>query len=70
MLDDIREQADGDYFLEDDDDDFVPPPPPKRHFLGMTPGQRFVIAIMLFIITCILSSFCLLVTETVVPPIF
>jgi hypothetical protein len=69
MLDDIRDQASEASFL-DDDEDFILPPPPERHFLGMTPGQRFVIALMLLIITCILSSFCLLVTETVVPPIF
>jgi hypothetical protein len=42
--------------------------PPKRTFLGMTPVQRFVIAVMLLLMTCILSSFFLLVSERITPP--
>jgi hypothetical protein len=38
---------------------------PRGHFLGMKPSQRFVIAVMLFMMTCILSAFCLMVTEKV-----
>jgi hypothetical protein len=34
----------------------------------MQPWQRFVIALMLLIMTCILSAFCLLVTEKIVLP--
>ena len=40
----------------------------KRYFLGMTPVQRFVVAVMLLIMTCILSSFFLLVSERIAPP--
>jgi hypothetical protein len=41
---------------------------PKRTFLGMTPVQRFVIAVMILLMTCILSSFFLLVSERITPP--
>jgi hypothetical protein len=64
MLDDLRNDASSYY----DDDDFQelskPAESPKR-FLGMTPFQRFVIALLLLIVTCILSAVCLLVTERV-----
>jgi hypothetical protein len=40
----------------------------KRYFLGMTPVQRFVIAVMILLMTCILSSFLLLVSERIAPP--
>jgi len=49
--------------------------PPARQgtrplFLGMTAAQRFVIVLMMFIMTCILGTFCLIVTEKIVPPFF
>lgn len=47
---------------------FKEAPPRKQYFLGMTPVQRFVIAIMILLMTCILSSFLLLVTERIAPP--
>jgi hypothetical protein len=64
MLDDLREDAD---FMEEDDDyqDFTPAAGPETQFLGMTPVQRFVIALMIFMMICILGSFFLLITETV-----
>ena len=75
MLDDLREQAsDSDYFdAEEETFDFEEQEvtyTPRREFLGMTPPQRFVIAVMLLFMTCILSTFCLLVTERVVLPGF
>jgi hypothetical protein len=66
MLDDFRQDADAGGFI--DDNGFKLPPPPKKHFLGMTPFQRFVIATMLLVISCVLASFALLVTEKVVIP--
>jgi hypothetical protein len=42
----------------------------KRYFLGLSPLQRFVLATMLLIITCILGTFCLLVTERIVLPLY
>lgn len=41
---------------------------PSRPFLGMTPAQRFVIVLLIFLMTCLLGTFCLLVTEKVVLP--
>jgi hypothetical protein len=35
----------------------------QSKILGMTAPQRFIIAIMLLMMACILSTFCLLVTE-------
>jgi len=68
MLDDFREQANEAALFEEEDLFDELPPPPARHFLGMTPAQRFVVALMLLTITLILSTFCLLVTEKVVLP--
>ena len=67
MLDDFRQQADEIPFEEEE---YHPPDRPKKYFLGMTPFQRFVIATMLLVITCVLASFALLVTEKVVIPGF
>ena len=66
MLDDFRQQADTSTTFEDDD--IFEVPPKRRPFLGMTPVQRFEIALMLLVIACVLSSFCLIVTEKVVLP--
>lgn len=65
MLDDFRQQAEEIPFEEEE---VERPRRPKKYFLGMTPFQRFVLATMLLIITCVLSSFALLVTEKIVIP--
>jgi hypothetical protein len=44
-------------------------PAPSR-FLGMSPFQRFIIVFLIFMLTCVLGSFCLLVTERIIPPFF
>ena len=67
MLDDFRQQADETPF---EAEEYRLPARPKKYFLGMTPFQRFVIAAMLMMITCMLASFALLVTEKVVIPGF
>ncbi len=46
------------------------PSPSSGRFLGMTPFQRFIIIFLLFMLTCVLGSFCLLVTERIIPPFF
>jgi hypothetical protein len=70
MLDDLRNTAASSYEEE------IPPEgekKPKRskkssgQFLGMSPAQRFVVVLMLFILTCILGSLCLLLSGKVVP---
>ena len=71
MFDDLRKDADIG-FPEEGDDNIESSPAfqqPEKHFLGMTPLQRFIIALMLLMMTCIISTFCLLVTEKIVPPI-
>jgi len=65
MLDDFRQQADEAPFEEEE---IRVPRRPKKYFLGLSPFQRFVIATMLLVIVCVLSSFALLVTEKVVIP--
>jgi hypothetical protein len=80
MLDDLRNSASSDYTPQPEP---IPPatpkpsaavPPPTTQtsveFLGMTAGQRFVIAMFLLLIACILGSFCLLVTGKVWLPFF
>jgi len=70
MFDDLRQQADDTSFEEEQDaysyKDQVRKP--KRNFLGMTPLQRFVIAAMLLLMTCMLSVLFLLVTEKIYIP--
>ena len=66
MFEDLREDAD---FVEDDEDDYdyqesVASVPTQAQFLGMTPVQRFVIAFLILMMTCILGLFFLLITET------
>jgi hypothetical protein len=71
MLDDLRNSATSDYTPQPEP---TPPPLPTRPtsqpFLGMTAGQRFVIALFLLLIACILGTFCLLVTGKVWLPFF
>jgi hypothetical protein len=71
-LEDLRNQA-GDTTGFGEEPLPAPPPPPRREtggrFLGMTPSQRFIIALILLVITCLLSTFCLLVTGKVVLPV-
>ncbi len=70
MLDDLREQADNGLFLDDTEDifGFEDTAPKQTLFLGMTAVQRFVIAVMAMMMVCILSSFCLLLTEKIYLP--
>jgi len=68
MLDDFREQASASEFNDEEEAPSLDETERPRKFLGMTPAQRFVIALMLLMITCILSTFCLLVTEKIIPP--
>jgi len=74
MLDEFREQASTSPFLDEVSEETEEKAkaerlPPQR-FLGMTPGQRFVIALMLLMMTCLLSAMFLLLTGKVVPPVF
>jgi len=67
MLDDLREQANAS-FLEDEESLPVEEPRRPPRFLGMTPIQTFVVAILMLGIICLVSLFGLLVTGKIVPP--
>jgi len=69
MLDDLRNSATG------ASDPQSPSPfreelPRQRAkpFLGMTPVQRFVLALLLFMMTCVLGAGCLVLTGKVYLP--
>ncbi len=77
MFDNLREQPDSTPFYEEEDlfrdaEEVRPAAPPRRSkpkqtssnagFLGMTPVQRFVLALMLFITVCVLGALLLVVT--------
>jgi len=65
-LDNIRNQFEDDFDFSEDD--VWGEPEPKPQFLGMTPGQRFVLAFLLFLTATMLSAFCLLVAGKVSLP--
>jgi hypothetical protein len=68
MLDDLRNQANTPLFEEEPNE---PKYDSRRtrsgggYFLGMSPGQRFAMALLLFLMVCVLGSFCLVITERV-----
>jgi hypothetical protein len=75
MLDDLRNTA------TSGPEEPVPPvlipsgipkarPRSQGQLLGMTAAQRFVIVLMMLFMTCILGTFCLIITEKIVPPFF
>ncbi len=71
MLDDLRNSA-GPSFYEEDPLDSKPEKPEKKRtsgdFLGMTPAQRFIIALALFLMVAILGAFVLIVFQKVSLP--
>jgi hypothetical protein len=72
MLDDLRNSAGSGYIEEDPLDDTLyenAGKPEKRSFLGMTAGQRFVIAFFVFLMVAILGVFVLIVFQKIYPPI-
>lgn len=66
MFEDLRREADTSPF--DEEDPYKVADARKPNFLGMTPAQRFVLALMLLVITCLIGIFGLLVTEKIVLP--
>jgi hypothetical protein len=74
MLDDLREQANEPEFYSGEDEnpieysDFSESKSGVQLFLGMTPLQRFVIAVLIFLMVTVMGAFALLVTERVFLP--
>jgi hypothetical protein len=72
MLDDLRNSAEESFIEEDplsDIDYENAGKPDKKPFLGMTAGQRFVIAIFVFLMVAVLGVFVLIVFQKIYPPI-
>jgi hypothetical protein len=74
--DSFREQADDNVFVEPEKPAEAAPAAPKRrarrrrgNFLGMTAVQRFIIAVMLLFMICLLGTLCLLVTQKIYFPV-
>jgi hypothetical protein len=73
MFDDLRQQANQSPLGQPEEEPDVydmkeATAQPRDRLLGMTPAQRFVIAVMLLMMTLILGSLCLLVTEKIFLP--
>ena len=73
MLDDLREQASEADFFDDEEKTFEyidvkEPRDNQKLFLGMTPVQRFVIAVMILLMVFVMSALFLLVTEKIYIP--
>jgi hypothetical protein len=72
MLDDFREQAKASFLEEPELDEKFPEETDKstsgKKFLGLSPAQRLLVALMLLCLTCLVGSLLLLVTEKSVPP--
>ena len=68
MFDNLRDDAASSFYEEDtqppDEEAYVAIPKRKNNgkILGMTPIQRFIIAVMLMIAVCALGAMCLLLT--------
>ena len=70
MFEDFRKQSDEGTFEEQMDaelDSGLVVSQRRTNFLGMTAPQRFVVALMLLMMTCSLGTFCLLVTGKIFP---
>jgi hypothetical protein len=71
MLDNLRDDASQSPLFTEEE----PLPPQKRplltgpgpNFLGMTAVQRFVLALMLFLMVCVMGTFFLMLTGKISP---
>ena len=81
MLDDLREDGgeldffDDEVAEEESQEEYgyeykkkAAPAPREALFMGMTATQRFVIAVMMLMMVCILGTFALLITEKIYLP--
>jgi hypothetical protein len=73
MFEDFRKQAEEANFADEDQQEELHVEIPlneEGRFLGMTPVQRFIVALMLLFMTIVLGLLFLLVTSKVVLPTF
>jgi hypothetical protein len=72
MFEDFRKQAEESDFPEEDQDTHqgVKTSNNNGRFLGMTPAQRFIIALMLLFMVAILAILFLMVTQKIILPVF
>ena len=74
MLDNLRDSASKSPFFQEEESppETTTESAPKHStggvFLGMNALQRFILAIIVFMMTCVVGSFCLLITEKIVLP--
>ena len=63
MFDDLRQQANEGEFEQPESDEVEDTVSVQgNYFLGMTPQQRFILAVMFALWVCIMGAFCLLAT--------
>jgi hypothetical protein len=74
MLENLRQDFDSSELIQDVEPEPVKkweapkiPPVPSR-VLGMTASQRFIISLLLFVMTFLLGALCLMLTGRVLPP--
>ena len=69
MIDNLRDDASAKPFYEEEEAQFKPAgistSPRDGRFLGMTPMQRLIVAVMLLFAVCALGSMCLLITQKI-----
>ena len=69
MIDNLRDDASAKPFYEEEAQfkpaEITTSTAKNGRFLGMTPIQRFIVAVMLMFAVCSLGSMCLLITERI-----
>jgi len=72
MLDNLRDQAASSQYYEEEpvpaQEEANPPKSSLDRVLGMNAQQRFILAVMLLFVVCLLGVMFLFVTGKVVPP--
>lgn len=70
MFEDFRKLMDDDSFRDEvqQEKELAQSSHQERYFLGMTPVQRFILAILLLMMVIVLGVLFLLVTSKIVPP--
>ncbi len=66
-FDEIRDEFEADFDFSEEE--YTQESSSSGMFLGMTPVQRFVIALLFFMTVAIISAFCLIVTGKVALPL-